>query len=76
MLFLDAVWKRLFVDFWGLRGSMLSPLGVHFGVWIDAGNCLEFFQWILGISWDPTEVKELPKLRVIWGESGALTANQ
>ena len=75
MLFLDAVWKRLFVDFWGLRGSMLRSLGVDFGVWIDAGNCLEF-QWIFGISRDPPKVKDLQKWVVIWGESGALTANR
>ena len=55
MLFLDAVWKRLFVDFWGLRGSMLRSLGVLFGVWIDAGNCLEF-QWILGFPLGPPKI--------------------
>ena len=75
MLFPEGVWKRLFVDFGALRGCMLSSLGVLFGVWIDAGNCLEF-QWIFGISQDPPKVNAGQKWKVIWGESGALTANQ
>ena len=42
---------------------------MDFGVWIDAGNCLEF-QWIFGISRDPPKVKVGAKvgadLGVIW----------
>ena len=75
MLNLEVVWKRLSIDFLGLQGSMLRSLGVRFGVWIDAGNCLEF-QWIFGISQDPPKVKAPPKLRVIWAVSGALTVTR
>ena len=74
MLFLDAVWNRLFVDLGGLRGSVFRSLTVRFGVWIDAGNCLEF-HWIFGSSQDPPKVKVCPGWAVIWGVSGFLTAN-
>ena len=54
---------------------MLRSLGVHFGVWIDAGNCLKF-HWIFGISRDPPNVKVGRKLRVIYDVSGALTVTR
>ena len=53
---------------------MLRSRGVHFGVWIDAGNCLEF-QWIFGISWDPPKVRAGAKVGADLGGIWALTAN-
>jgi len=55
MLILEAVWKRLFIDLGGLRGSLLRSLGVHFRVWTDAGKCLEF-QWIMGFPLGPPRI--------------------